>query len=88
VVADLSYSLYLTHKGVIHLTQLAGTQFGIQAEGSLAFLISVAACLIVALLMRLLIERPSMKARARLLATTGAEGTNAATPIAEPSTLR
>jgi peptidoglycan/LPS O-acetylase OafA/YrhL len=67
VVADLSYSLYLVHKGVIHLSQLGGAHLGIQPAGSLEFVMSVAVCLLVALLMRLLIERPSMKARSRLL---------------------
>jgi peptidoglycan/LPS O-acetylase OafA/YrhL len=66
-LATLSYSLYLSHKGVIHLTQrlLQGTM--IREDGNLMLLICLTVCIAGALLMRIVIEKPFFALRDKLL---------------------
>lgn len=58
-VAALSYSVYLSHKGIIHIVQLLMDQHHIKASGNVALMICLLACLAVGLLYRYIIEKPS-----------------------------
>lgn len=62
-LATLSYSLYLSHKGIIHLTQNWLRNSGIALDSGWMLLICIIACIAAALLMRMFIERPFLKLR-------------------------
>jgi peptidoglycan/LPS O-acetylase OafA/YrhL len=66
-LATLSYSLYLSHKGIIHLTQKFFTGLGLQGNSIWMFLVCIVTCIIVALLMRILIEKPFFRMRNKLI---------------------
>ncbi len=66
-IAALSYALYLTHKIIIHLTQEQFSKTGIDEESNAMLLITVITCLIAALLMNIVIEKPFLKWRDRIL---------------------
>lgn len=68
-IAGLSYAIYLTHKIIIHLVQEQLLQFSLAKDSNPTFLVSIIACLAGALLMNILIEKPFLKLRARILAT-------------------
>lgn len=70
-VANLSYSLYLTHKMVIHVTQQYVGALGIPGDSIAMLLVCMATCLGVAVMLRFLIERPFMRLRNRILARHG-----------------
>ncbi len=67
-LATLSYSLYLSHKGIIHLTQKFLTGIGLQGDSNWMFLICIVSCIVGALLMRIFIEKPFFRMRNRMLA--------------------
>jgi peptidoglycan/LPS O-acetylase OafA/YrhL len=67
-LATLSYSLYLSHKGIIHITQLFLKGSGIAGNSEWMFLICISSCLGGALLMRVFIEKPALKLRNRIIA--------------------
>jgi peptidoglycan/LPS O-acetylase OafA/YrhL len=60
-IATLSFSLYLTHKGIIHITQ--NVFESIKADSNLMLLVCVITCFIAAYLLNIIIERPFMKLR-------------------------
>lgn len=64
-LAALSYALYLSHKGLIHLTQLYGGQWGLSVESNTMMV----ACLTVAVVgawgLNRLIEKPFLRLRDR-----------------------
>ncbi len=66
-IAQLSYALYLSHKGVIHLTQEWLSNWGIDREGSLMFVCCAVTCMITAFVLHLLVEKPFMRLRDQLL---------------------
>ena len=68
-LATLSYSLYLSHKGIIHLTQKWLTGIGLPGDSNWMFFICILNCIVAALLMRVLIEKPFLRLRNRLLST-------------------
>ncbi len=63
--AAWSYALYLTHKGVIHLTQLYLSSY-LDKDNIAMMLVCLASCLAVAWLLHGVIERPFMTLRQRL----------------------
>jgi peptidoglycan/LPS O-acetylase OafA/YrhL len=65
LVATLSYSVYLTHKGIIHITNELLSGFNL--NGNLMFLICILTCLLGAFLLNLAIEKPFMKLRDRFV---------------------
>lgn len=67
-LATLSYSIYLSHKIVIHVVQLLLEKTGIDVKGNTAFLVCMFVCILVALLMHLLVEKPILRWRSRVLA--------------------
>jgi peptidoglycan/LPS O-acetylase OafA/YrhL len=66
-VAGWSYSIYLTHKMVIHLSQLAIQRVGLNASSNWALALSAIAALIVAATMYRVVERPFLALREALL---------------------
>lgn len=67
-IATLSYAIYLTHKGIIHITILLLTGFKI--NDNLILIISIALSLVFAYLLYFIIEKPFMKVRDKLLYKT------------------
>jgi peptidoglycan/LPS O-acetylase OafA/YrhL len=64
-IAALSYSIYLTHKGIIHITHYLLEDLKI--DNNLMFLICMITCISFAYLLHLTIEKPFMKLRNRML---------------------
>jgi len=66
-IATLSYAIYLSHKGFIHLTQVYASKLGVAADSNLMFILCAVACLLGALLLNRLVEKPFLKLRDRVL---------------------
>lgn len=65
LVATLSYSIYLTHKGIIHMThRLLGD---IVTNDNLMLIVCMITCLAGAWILNLAVEKPFMRLRARLI---------------------
>ena len=65
-LATLSYSLYLSHKGLIHIAQgIFGGK--LEGNGNGMLIICVLICILGALAMRVLIEKPALKMRNKIL---------------------
>lgn len=70
-LAALSYSLYLSHKGLIHVTQHALKNCGIDGNSNLMFIICLTVCIFGAMLIRILIEKPFLKLRNKKISGNG-----------------
>jgi peptidoglycan/LPS O-acetylase OafA/YrhL len=70
-LAGLSYGIYLTHKGIIHLVQKYAQGAGIPADSNKMFLICMLFVLLAALLLQYLVEKPFLKWRKRILKPGG-----------------
>ena len=66
-LATLSYSIYLSHKLVIHLTQSLLQKTGIDKNSNLMMLCCLLATIACALILRYVIEKPSLSVRDKLL---------------------
>ncbi len=66
-IAELSYSLYLIHMGVILLAQILLFDLGIAKDSNLTFILSIIFCVFIALILHYSIEKPFMKMRERFL---------------------
>lgn len=64
-IATLSYAIYLTHKGIIHMTHQVLS--GYHKSDNLVLIICIINCLIVALILNRAIERPFIKLRDRII---------------------
>lgn len=64
-LASLSYGLYLTHKGVIHVTHQMLSKY--ISNPNLMLVISMITCILFAYLLQILIEKPFMRLRNRVL---------------------
>lgn len=62
-LAILSYAIYLSHKGIIHLTQLFCSKWGIEEEGLLMFFICMLSTVLGALVLRYVVEKPFLRIR-------------------------
>lgn len=67
LIATLSYAIYLTHKGIIHITQGIFTNACIDKNSNLMLLICTIFCITGALLLNLAIEKPFMKLRDKIV---------------------
>lgn len=67
LIAGLSYSVYLTHKGVIHLVQALLEQWGVDPGSNVSLVICLLCCLAAGLVFRYLIEKPALWLRNRFL---------------------
>jgi peptidoglycan/LPS O-acetylase OafA/YrhL len=63
LIATLSYGMYLSHKGIIHMTQVIFGDWGIDKNSSLMLLICVLLSIAAAWILHLVIEKPFMKWR-------------------------
>jgi len=63
--ATLSYAIYLTHKGVIHMTHKLLEGFNL--DSNLLLVICIVTCTIVALLLNFAVEKPFMRLRDKVL---------------------
>ncbi|WP_353146380.1 acyltransferase [Chryseobacterium sp.] len=66
-LAMLSYTIYLSHKGIIHMMQNTLDYFDIQASGNGSLLICLMACLVGGLFYRWGIEKPFARLKYRML---------------------
>jgi peptidoglycan/LPS O-acetylase OafA/YrhL len=66
-IATLSYSIYLTHKGIIHLTQMGFGKLGMAADSNVMIIICIIFSILGGLLMRYAVEKPFLKLRDRIL---------------------
>jgi len=69
-IAMLSYGIYLSHKGVIHLTHQYFTKHEVGENSNLMMLASFILIVIAALLLNVLVEKPFLVWRNRVLAKT------------------
>ena len=67
LIATLSYGIYLSHKGIIHMTQVVFADWGIDKNSSLMLLICVLLSIAGAWLLHLVVEQPFMKMRKRFV---------------------
>jgi len=70
LIATLSYGIYLSHKGVIHMVQQIFSKWGIDKNSNLMLFICIAVCIAVAWLLNLVIEKPFMKMRRKVIQRT------------------
>jgi peptidoglycan/LPS O-acetylase OafA/YrhL len=66
-IATLSYSLYLAHKFVTHVTQEQLSKFNIEKNSNLMFLICIITTLAFSFLMNRIIEKPFLRLRNALI---------------------
>ncbi len=66
-IALLSYSVYLSHKGVIHLVQLFLDRFTISLPDTFVFFICFSACIFAGILYLYCIEKPSSYLKNKIL---------------------
>lgn len=66
-IAAVSYSLYLIHKPLMHLTQAALEQHGYAADGNLVLACAMFVSFLGGWLLYRLVERPALQLRGRLL---------------------
>jgi peptidoglycan/LPS O-acetylase OafA/YrhL len=66
-VAAISYSLYLIHKPLMHLTQLWMAAHGFEADSNVVLLCAMLVSLLGGWLLHLLVERPALRLREVLL---------------------
>jgi peptidoglycan/LPS O-acetylase OafA/YrhL len=64
-IATLSYAIYLTHKGIIHITHQLLKDF--KLDNNLLLLISFFTCIVVAYLINIVIEKPFMRLRKQII---------------------
>jgi peptidoglycan/LPS O-acetylase OafA/YrhL len=67
-IAALSYAIYLSHKGIIHLTQEHFVKLGVEVDSGLMVLLSLVNCVLAAWILHVLIEKPFLKWRDMILA--------------------
>lgn len=66
-LATLSYAIYLSHKMVIHVVQSIIEKINISPESNFTLLLCIFACIFVAYLFRILIEKPALYFRNLIL---------------------
>ncbi|WP_160139953.1 acyltransferase family protein [Chryseobacterium sp. c4a] len=66
-LAALSYAIYLSHKGIIHIIQTLFERFDLESSDAICMIICLVSCLISALLYRFFIEKPFAAMKDRIL---------------------
>jgi peptidoglycan/LPS O-acetylase OafA/YrhL len=66
-IATLSYSIYLTHKGLIHVTQQQFVKFGIGVNSYVMLLLCIIVVIAGAIILHLAIEKPFLQLRNNML---------------------
>lgn len=67
LIATLSYGIYLTHKGVIHLTQQLLLHFNVDINNNLTLIICILTCVLIAYILHKVIEKPFMELRTKYI---------------------
>jgi peptidoglycan/LPS O-acetylase OafA/YrhL len=67
LIAKLSYGIYLIHKIAIHLAQTVCSGFGVDPSSGMAVIISAVSCLLMALVLYIVVEKPFMAIRRKIL---------------------
>lgn len=67
LIAKLSFALYLSHKGVIHLVQPLLAQTGIPPKGNLMLVVCLLIAVLGALILNKAVEAPFLRLRQRIL---------------------
>jgi peptidoglycan/LPS O-acetylase OafA/YrhL len=67
VIALLSYAVYLTHKGVIHVTQEWLGNIGMDVDSGQCMAICALTCIIAAAILHFVVEKPFMMLRKKVL---------------------
>jgi peptidoglycan/LPS O-acetylase OafA/YrhL len=62
-IATLSFAVYLSHKGIIHLTQYVMSQFNLDITSNWAMGVCALSCIAVAWAMYLVVEKPMLRLR-------------------------
>jgi peptidoglycan/LPS O-acetylase OafA/YrhL len=73
-LASVSYSLYLTHKITIYITQTALSRTQVSVDGASSFLICIAVAIGAAWAVHVAVERPFMNLRSVILSGRPREG--------------
>jgi len=68
-LAVLSYSIYLSHKAIIHLSQAVIARWGIETHGTWSLVICASACVLAAYALRIIVEKPALRLRNRFIQT-------------------
>lgn len=76
LIATLSYAVYLTHKGVIHITQELLAGMGVDIYSGLCMVVCVVACYIAAAILHVVVEKPFMRLRKRSVSRNVRESTS------------
>jgi peptidoglycan/LPS O-acetylase OafA/YrhL len=66
-IATLSYALYLTHKIMIHVTQVEFENMGVDVKSNTMFLISMVACFVGAIVLNKIVEKPFQKIKTNII---------------------
>ncbi|MEI6060339.1 MAG: acyltransferase [Bacteroidota bacterium] len=66
-IATLSYSIYLTHKFIIHLTQENFSKINVNKDSTLMFLACIITTISGAFLLNIVVERPFLELRNKIL---------------------
>lgn len=66
-IAMLSYAIYLTHKGIIHITQQIFASLNIDLNSNVMMLICIITCVSSAYTLHIVIEKPFMNLRDKIL---------------------
>lgn len=66
-LATLSYSVYLSHKGMIHIIQNITEKLDVNKESHITLIISLLGCILVGIFFKYLIEKPAAKIKNYLL---------------------
>ncbi len=66
-LAALSYAIYLSHKGIIHMVQVTLDKFNIQTADNICLILCLLACIAAAVLYTILIEKPFSGIRSGIL---------------------
>lgn len=66
-LASLSYAVYLSHKGIIHMIQYSLEKLEMETSDNTCLLICLSGCVVGGLLYRFIIEKPFLKLKNRIL---------------------
>ena len=66
-LAALSYAMYLSHKGIIHMTQTVLEYFNMETSDNICILLCLLLCIAGGIFFRFVIEKPSSKIKFKLL---------------------
>ncbi|MGU3376456.1 acyltransferase family protein [Chryseobacterium sp. M5A1_1a] len=66
-LAALSYAIYLSHKGIIHMIQTVLERFDIQTSDNVSLMVCLLGCVVGGLLYRFVIEKPFSRIKSKIL---------------------